>query len=449
MIKKLFILLLFVAYTLQAQHTIHGTLKNNDKVTRIILYKVEGFEQKYVNYTLIKDNRFGFKLDEKAQPGVYRLFYKADKTAFLDFIYNNEDIELSFDPKNPTETIRFTKSAENNIFKRYAAATAVPQSKVDSLQLLYFQSSGITTDAKIRQEYTKYLKKVNAIQKQFEDLSKGLLSYHFIKSSKRYNATMPYKDATKYLAAIKAHFFDALDFNSPQLLNSTLIKDRIIDFIFYVNVSQYPDTQNNLFKKSITIVFSKISNSKLRKELIYNLIKRFTNKENKVLTKFLMSNYFDKLPVADQDLGFKKAVLSQMKTAVNAKAPNITWQDFSGTHDLYSLKGYKYYVVLFWSSTCSHCLHEVPILYNYIKDKKAIKVIAVGLESGSNPWNTEMQKYPNFIHVFGANKWQNKFSKAYNIHATPTYIILDAAKNIISKPYGEADVKQFFDNLKM
>jgi len=153
--------------------------------------------------------------------------------------------------------------------------------------------------------------------------------------------------------------------------------------------------------------------------------------------------------VADQDLGFRNSVVRQMKTVVNSKAPNITWQDFSGNHDLYSLKGYKYYVVLFWSSTCSHCLHEVPILYKYIKDKKAIKVIAVGLESGPNPWNAEMQKYPNFIHVFGENKWQNKFSKAYNIHATPTYIILDANKNIISKPYGEADVRKFFDDLKM
>jgi len=140
---------------------------------------------------------------------------------------------------------------------------------------------------------------------------------------------------------------------------------------------------------------------------------------------------------------------STMNINQTTKNAVINWQDFSGNHDLYSLKGYKYYLVLFWSSTCSHCLHEIPILYKYIKDKKAIKVIAVGLESGPNPWNKEMQKYPNFIHVFGANKWQNKFSKAYNIHATPTYIILDADKNIISKPYGEADVKKFFDNLKM
>ena len=280
MIKKLFILLLFVSYTLQAQHTIYGTLKNNDNVTRIILYKVEGFQQKYVNNTMIQDNRFGFKLDQNAQPGVYRLLYKADKTEFLDFIYNNEDIVLSFSPKNPSETIRFTKSAENNIFKRYAESTAIPQSKVDSLQLLYFQSSDMKSEAKIRQAYTKYLKNVVTVQKQFEDLSKNMLSYHFIKSSKRYNATTPFKDASKYLAAIKTHFFDAIDFNSTPLLNSTLINDRINDFIFYVNVSQNPRTQNNLFKNSINTVFSKITNSKFKKELVYNLVKRFANKSS-------------------------------------------------------------------------------------------------------------------------------------------------------------------------
>jgi len=449
MIKKYFFLFLFITFGLQAQHTIKATLINPGKETWAILYRVQGFQQNYVGQAILKNGYFTFKLNKSAQPGVYRLKYKLDKNDYLDFIYNNEDIELSFDPKNSGKTVKFIKSDENNMFKRYAESIAVPQSKLDSLQLLYFQPADAKKNAKIRQEYTKYLKDVNAVQQQFETMSKNMLSYHFIKASKRYNASAPYKDPSKYLAAIKTHFFDAIDFNNPHLLNSTLINDRINDFIFYVNVSQDPGTQENLYKKSINTVFSKISNSALKKELTYNLINRFSDKEDKVITEFLLHNYFDKLPVKDQDLAFRKSVLNKMKTSISSKAPNITWQDFSGNHSLYELKGAKYYLVLFWSSTCSHCLKEVPILYDYIKDKKNIKVVAVGLESGPNPWNAEMSKYPNFIHVFGKNKWQNKFAKAYSIHATPTYIVLDAYKNIISKQYGVEDVKKYFDKLKM
>ncbi|MFK5890157.1 MAG: TlpA disulfide reductase family protein [Flavobacteriaceae bacterium] len=445
MFRKYLFLLIFIGFGLQAQHTVKGTLINPGNQSWVILYRVNGFQQNYVAQVSIKEGRFTFNLDAKAQPGVYRLLYKSNKTDFLDFIYNKEDIELSFNPKDPSNTINFSKSNENNMFKKYANNIAVPQSKVDSLQLLYFQPADVTKNAKIRRDYTKYLKEVNTVQQRYETLSKDMLTYHFIKASKRYNATLPFKDPSHYLASIKAHFFDAIDFNSLQLLNSTLINDRINDYIFYVNVSQNPQTQNNLFKKSINTVFAKINNSTLKKDLTYNLIKRFSNKDNKTITEFLLSNYFDKLPAKDQDLAYKNRVLNEMKTVVNAKAPNITWQDFSGNHSLYELTGAKYYLIVFWSSTCSHCLHEIPILYTYIKDKKDVKVVAVGLESGPNPWNTEMNKYPNFIHVFGKNKWQNKFSKAYNIHATPTYIILDADKNIIDKPYGVEDVKKYFN----
>ena len=445
MFKRFLVLILFVGYNLHAQHTVTGFLKNNTNVQRIIMYKVEGFEQKYVNYASIKDNRFELELNQEAQPGVYRLVYKANKTNFLDFIYNKEDIDLSFNPNDPTNTITFAKSDENNLFKKYAEALAVPQSKLDSLQLLYFQPASAQKNAKIRQDYAKYFKEIDSKQKRYETMAKGFLTYHFIKASARFNAKVPFKNATDYLTAIKAHFFDAIDFNSPQLLKSTLINDRINDFIFYVNVSQNAQTQTNLYKKSINTVFAKINNPKLKKDLTYHLIKKFSDKSNKDVTEFLLTNYFDKLPFNDKDMAFKNQVLSELKTVVNAKAPNITWQDFSGNHSLYDLKGAKYYLVVFWSSTCSHCLHEIPILYKYIKDNKNVKVVAVGLESGPDPWNKEMNKYPNFIHVFGKNKWRNKFAQAYNIHATPTYIVLDANKTIVDKPYGVEDVKKFFN----
>jgi len=183
--------------------------------------------------------------------------------------------------------------------------------------------------------------------------------------------------------------------------------------------------------------------------MVYYFLKRFSKKDNKTITQFLLTNYFDNLPKSEQDLAYKKSISEKIKTAVNAKAPDITWQDFSGNHSLYKLTGAKYYLVLFWSSTCSHCLRQVPLLYNFMKDKKGIKVVAVGLENGPNPWNKEMNKYPKFIQVFGKNHWQNKFAKAYNIHATPTYIMLDANKKIIGKPYSLDDLEKYINKLKM
>ncbi len=449
MIKKIVAVIFLFSFGLQAQHTITGRLINPTKETWIILYKIEGAEQSFIANATVKDGRFSFKLKKDAKPGVYRLLYKIDRSDYLDFIYNNEDIDLAFNPKDPASTVVFNKSAENKIFENYARNIAIPQSKVDSLQLLYFQTTDKQKDVKIVKAYIAKINAVNNMQNKYENLSSKMLSYNFIRASKRYNAKLPFKNPEKYLIAIKKHFFDYIDFNNKILLKSTLIIDRINDFVFYVNVSQNPKTQNNLYKISIDDVFQKIDNKTLYKNMVYYFLKRFSNKDDKTITMFLLNNYFDKLPSSEQDLVYKKSILEQMKTVVNTKAPDITWQDFSGNHSLYQLKGAKYYLILFWSSTCSHCLRQVPLLYKYIKDKKDIKVVAVGLENGPNPWNAEMRKYPDFIQVFGKNHWQNKFAKAYNIHATPTYIMLDANKTIIAKPYSLDDLEKFINKLKM
>jgi len=449
MIKKIAVVAFLFTISLQAQHILTGRLIKPTNESWVILYKIEGTNQSFIANSTIKKGQFSFKFKKEYKPGIYRLLYKTNGTDYLDFIYNNEDIDLAFNPKNPGGTIVFNKSAENKMFENYARNIAIPQSKVDSLQLLYFRTTDKQKDARIVKAYIAKINDVNNMQKKYENLASKMLVYNFIRASRRYNAKTPFKSPEKYLAAVKSHFFDAIDFNNKALLKSTLIIDRINDFVFYVNVSQNPKTQNNLYKISIDDVFQKIDNQTFYKDMVYYFLKRFSNKGNTVVTKFLLNNYFDNLPKYDQDLAYKKSVLEKIKVVVNTKAPNITWQDFSGNHSLYELKGFKYYLVLFWSSTCSHCLRQVPLLYKYLKDIKDIKVIAVGLENGPNPWNREMNKYPNFIHVFGKNKWQNKFAKAYNIHATPTYIILDANKTIVDKPYGLEDVEAFFNKLKM
>ena len=63
------------------------------------------------------------------------------------------------------------------------------------------------------------------------------------------------------------------------------------------------------------------------------------------------------------------------------------------------------------------------------------KVVAIGLEDDVKNWQDEIKNFPNFIHVLGLEKWNNSIAKAYNINATPSYILLDKNKKIIAKPF--------------
>jgi protein-disulfide isomerase len=92
-------------------------------------------------------------------------------------------------------------------------------------------------------------------------------------------------------------------------------------------------------------------------------------------------------------------------------------------------------VIIFWSSTCGHCLEELPKIKDILADKKDLTVIAIGLEDEADNWQKMIGAYQDFIHVLGLGKWGNPTSDAYGVESTPSFFLLDKDKAIIAKPY--------------
>ena len=107
---------------------------------------------------------------------------------------------------------------------------------------------------------------------------------------------------------------------------------------------------------------------------------------------------------------------------------------------LYDLHGAEQYLIIFWSSTCSHCEEELPIVKSILPKK--IKVVAIGIEDNSDNWKKAIINFPNFIHVLALEKWNNSIVNAYSVNATPTYFLLDADKKIIAKPFDLEALKE-------
>ena len=107
----------------------------------------------------------------------------------------------------------------------------------------------------------------------------------------------------------------------------------------------------------------------------------------------------------------------------------------------------KNYVLVFWSTDCSHCLKEIPELHKLLRDKKAVKVVAFSMEKNDFRWKKMIATLPNWHHILGLNKWENKIAKMYNISGTPTYIVLDANKKIIAKPLTIGKLSAYLEKL--
>ncbi|MCU7615546.1 TlpA family protein disulfide reductase [Chryseobacterium sp. GMJ5] len=101
-------------------------------------------------------------------------------------------------------------------------------------------------------------------------------------------------------------------------------------------------------------------------------------------------------------------------------------------------------VIVFWSSTCSHCENELPKLlekYSEIKAKN-IQIIGLSLDTDKESYTRKIAAFP-WINDSELKGWNSSYAETYNIHATPTYFILDANNKIVSKPDHVGDVLNY------
>ncbi len=454
MLKRIFFIFLLFPFFLSAQKesaTDTVFIKMEPVVSnRVVLYSAVGAQQKYVSYTDADDGVFHLSIPKDSHKGMYRLVYDQKSMNYIDFLYLGKSFSIEFNPTNTEVSPTFINSEENNRYYRYLNNMGLLQQKLDSLQVVYFQTKESKALHKIEKEYKANEDLVQAFLTDFNKTEKDPIIKNLINANKRTQPVEPIKNPEEYLPYIKEHYFDTIDFSNENLIHSSLLIDKVMDYVFYLTVSRDPTTQNKLYKEAVTDVLQKVDDQNLKTGFIQSFIQSFLREENIDLTDFLFTNYYDKLSLEYQDVEFKNTVQQELKTAVGRSASDIVWTEEDKKVKLSELEGYDYYIIMFWSTTCPHCMKEIPKLHEYTKGNKKIKVIAVGMETeeSKGTWKSETYYSPTFTHILGLGKWENPIAKDYNVFSTPNYFILDAEKTIIDKPYEMVDVKVFFNGLK-
>lgn len=151
------------------------------------------------------------------------------------------------------------------------------------------------------------------------------------------------------------------------------------------------------------------------------------------LAKNLKCTVFDRLA---------STIKANANTEIGAVFPNTKFEQPSNTSakTLHDVKAGKK-VVVFWSSTCSHCEKELPQLIPHYQNFKAkgIEILGLSLDSDKASYQNTIKNYP-WINDSELKGWYSSYPELYNVHATPTYFILDAQNKIIAKPDHVGDV---------
>ncbi len=443
MFKKIvfFISFITITFTTKAQVTISGNFTPADKYSWVMLYKIQGHKKVYLKNSQIKNGAFKLEVPSGTHKGMMRMVYSTDLGKYIDFIYDQKDFSFSCNPDAVESTISFENSKENSVYFNYLREITAFQEKADILQVSYLKESKPKTE----KDYRKTVKKLYITQNIYEKKSKGLIANHFIKAQKKFYAKEILKYPQVCLNTTKEHFFDYLDFSDEYLKNSSLIPEKIIEYIFKINSSDDVEVQNKIYKKSSLDVLKKVEGDMFAKrDMLEFLMLNFSAIKN-ISTVDFLTNEYKKLQKGIQNTTFLKQIEDKLRLAIGKMAPNFYWGD-NNKNSLYQQPKKKYYIIAFWSTSCPHCLNEMPKLYDYTKNNKDMMVLAVALENDDLGFKHYSENFSKWTNILSLDKWKNNIAQLYEIHSTPTYYILDENKKIIANPEYLKDIKAFFSS---
>lgn len=425
--KYLYVFLLFIPLSLFSQHSINGTFSPASDYTYAFLYHATPTGSDYVDRAQIDEaGNFTIPLDSSATAGIYKIVYALPpEDNNFDLIYNGkESISLTFSTEKGLE---FTDGIENKLWSSYT----------NSMEMVNMTISNYyTQESKDEKAFHDIFKTLKDTQVAFEEASKGTMAATFIKANTPY-IPESYEDVSTYSSNLKRTFLSNVDFSNDLLQSSDFLVDRVMAYVFGMSAN----TSNNTYKQDVDQVVSHIAETDLDiKIMLLELIwSRFKNMNNPEVANYISEKHLLKLAEEGNYLSLKESLETYENNLIGKKAQNfdlaITKNEETITTTLHDLDIAEAYLVIFWSSTCGHCLDELPKVKTMLAKKPNTKVIAIGLEDGPEGWQKAIANYPDFIHVLGLGKWENPISNAYGVGATPTYILLDTNKTIIAKPY--------------
>jgi len=412
-----------------------------------ILYRMIGLRKQYIANRAIKNDTTSFELPKLNNRGIYLVTYALpEHENGVKIYYDGQgNIEIAFDRNDVANSLEFV-SDENNLYQLY-------QENNKGLRSQLFKLSREKATNNAENKFNKLKEKAAAFQEQYSDFAGNSIVKYFIQADKiQIPETLLDLDSLK--AFQKVHYFDAIDFNNHYLYQADYLLEKAQAFTY----KDKSKKSNETIKKDFDTVLEKI---KLDSTFQYIFLrdawkfyagkddyvrKDVKQKENAAVANYIGTKYLMPLTAKYQDVMLEYQIRAYSNLTIGAKAPNIVYKKGDKWTSLHSLKDADKYVLIFWSSTCSHCLKELPEVYKVLEKNDKVHVIAFAIEDADmiENWRVQKAQFPNWTHIFGKGKWINPTAKKYAILATPTYFVLDKDKKIIAKPELEKELLAIF-----
>ena len=421
--KLLIICSLITSASFFSQFTVAVDLPAYYSDSDIYLYGFNGSKEILYSKAKTGNNKAIFKVDKK-YVGMMRAFFQKNNSS-VNMVSENKNIEftLKLDDKSKITDVVFNDQT-NQIFSKEVDLEKKKDLILPALIQIkdyYNPSDGFYKS--LEGEIALLSQKGNTL----DNANHPFLSYY--QQNQRFSNQ---ENASQLKQEDYLNFFSK---SSEYLETSLLLKPALIN---YLNASK-SNVEGAVDKLLETVNIETPRGQTILSELIdifntYNM--------DKLKDKYLTEANNLKCTINDR---LASTLKSNNSTSIGQKMPNTIFVNpiHTKAKSLYDIKSSKK-IVVFWSSTCSHCEAELPkILEKYEKLKaQNIAVVGFSLDSNLDEFRSKANNYP-WISDSEGKGWYSSYGETYNINATPTYFILDADNKIISKPNHVADVLEY------
>ena len=419
-----------------SQQILSGGFKPSKDLSYVFLYKKNPNKSEFIQSKQLDSlGRFSMALDSTVTAGIYQVIYglPVQKNNF-EIIYNGkENIDFTF---YRDSIITYNESNENKLWRSYLKSIDLVNQTISKYYL---------NEDENKSGFEVIFKTLEQTQKAYEASAQGMLVKKFILANKPY-VPKQYEDVGTYSKNLKANYLKHIDYNDSILQSSSFLIKRVKNYVFDMIEKPSNETYIQLIDEVVTSIND--ADAQIKEILLSVIWKTFVDKKNDALVNYIGKKYLLDIVRATQNKQLETFLIGELNTAVGNKAPNFEINLSEEINSLYDLSSHDNYLLIFWSSTCGHCLNELPKIHEKIKNKTNLKVIAFGIESDTVSWIKEKEKLKLFTHTIGLGKWQNDVVETYGIKGTPSYFILDKNLNIASKPHSLTDLLKALETIE-
>lgn len=424
--KKIFtISALAAAFSLQAQFTVSIQAPADFKDQDAILYTLNGSKDIIVTKEQSKNNIWTFKYP-KNYMGMMKVYFPNSNNTF-NFISENKNVSVKLETQaNKIKDIVYLDEA-NDVMSKL-------QEGSQKKELILPALAQIKEYYKDNTEFGKALKteinRLSGSSSGIDQTQHPFIYYYNTNYSKFLSG-----DASKKVTQDEIITF--IDKSNDMLETSSLLRPILVSYL------------NSGGNTNVTASVDKL----------LDILKVETPRGQTVLSELIdIFDVYDMQDFKDKYLNLAKnlkctitdRLASTLKSNANVEMgavfPNYKFNSPVNTNakSLQDIKADKK-VVIFWSSTCSHCESELPQLLAKYSDLKAknVQVVGLSLDVDKDSYSKKIAAFP-WVNDSELKGWNSTYVDTYNVHATPTYFILDANNKIISKPEHVGDVLEYF-----